>query len=239
MPRLRTICAKRASKRQRPAEYARIFDAEPFTHRPTRFGIGDAKPLRMKPASTLQPTKATPRTHDEAWEIDSSRSTLSFSLRHIIFHEIRGQFRRWGGKLLVDRNTPSNSTVDIWVDLSSVETDSTERDEQVRSAEFFDVAHFPRAIFRNRSVEASPDHIQVRGELDLHGVSHPVDVTVFFGPGATDEASPRAEYEATATINRQDFGLRWCQDFDSGGVVVGDRVALRAHVEAVRSRGPA
>jgi len=192
------------------------------------------KPETMNPATTIQPANATPQAHGEAWEIDSTRSTLRFSLRHIIFQEIRGEFRRWGGKLLIDRQTPSRSKVEIWVDLSSVETDSAERDERVRSVEFFDVVHFPRATFKNRTVDASTDHAQVRGELDLHGVSHPVDVSVFFSSTASDETSSRAEYEATATINRQDFGLRWCQDFDSGGVVVGDRITLRAHVEAVR-----
>jgi polyisoprenoid-binding protein YceI len=169
----------------------------------------------------------------ERWEIKAASSEVRFTLRHIVVHDIHGRFARWGGSLLFDRATPGLSTVRVWIDLASVDTDSKERDDHVRSAEFFDVARFPRAEFEGTSVEVGRDRVVLRGLLGLHGVWRDVELEVTPASIPTEGLVKNA-YRIRGIINRQSFGLHWNQDLDSGGVVVGDEVEIEADVEIGR-----
>jgi polyisoprenoid-binding protein YceI len=170
----------------------------------------------------------------ERWQVDSANSTLTFTLRHIVVQQIQGQFHRWGGHVAIDRDQPSLSEVEVWVDLASIDTDSVERDEHVRSPEFFDVGRFPRATFKSTSIALSDERFRVEGLLELHGIAHPVEIQVTVGEANREGDVARATFEAQGSIDRQAFGLHWNQDLDVGGVVVGDRVELRSHVTAIR-----
>ncbi|HEX2658883.1 MAG TPA: YceI family protein [Polyangia bacterium] len=172
----------------------------------------------------------------ERWEIDPERSRLTISIRHIVVHQIRGRFLRWGGTLVVNRQQPRLSSVDVWIELASISTEDTERDLHVCSAEFFDVARFPRAVFRSSEVTADGERFLVRGSLDLHGVVREVELTAnAIGTIQAPDDRERIKYSARGTLNRQDFGLHWNQDLDMGGVVVGDMVDLVAEIEALRT----
>lgn len=149
--------------------------------------------------------------------------------------EIGGCFHNWGALLLLDAEDPSRSRLTGWVDLTSIDTGSPERDAQIRSLEFFNVVHFPVAEFRSEMIAPLDAHRFVaRGPLELHGVVQPIELAVTVGPRIEDGDVVRATYEVHGTIDRQAFGLHWNQDLDVGGVVVGDRIDIRAHVEAVR-----
>ena len=170
----------------------------------------------------------------ERWQIDPANSTLTFTLRHIVVQELHGQFHRWGGRVALDRNQPSLSEVEVWVELASIDTGSVERDDHVRSAEFFDVGRFPRATFKSTSIALTEQRIRVEGILELHGTARPVEMEVTVGRETREADVARATVEASGSINRQIFGLHWNQDLDVGGVVVGDRVELLAHVALIQ-----
>lgn len=173
---------------------------------------------------------------DRDWHIDGQRSTLRFWLRHIVVQEIKGEFRRWDGTLTVDEVEPTRSSVRLWVDLASVDTGNPERDAQVRSAEFFDVDRFPRATFASTGIRL-PDggNPVVSGRLSLHGSEREVALEILRREERTDaDGNERAVYALKGRFDRRDFGLRWNQDLDIGGVVVGDQVQVEAHVEAIR-----
>jgi len=172
------------------------------------------------------------------WTIDPTRSTLRFALRHIIVHEIRGSFGHWGGTLALDEDEPPRSRVDVWVDLASVETGDPSRDEHVRSPEFFDVARFPRATFTSLEIRtAAAPMATVRGRLDLHGIGQDVDLEVVDQTQSKGvDGVERRAFTIKTRFDRRRFGLRWNQDLDVGGVVVGDMIELEARVEAVRAR---
>jgi polyisoprenoid-binding protein YceI len=173
----------------------------------------------------------------ERWEIDESRSTLAFALRHFVVGEIKGQFRRWGGALLLDPAHLGRSSLDVWIDLASLDTASAERDAHLRSPELLDIARFPRAAFRSTGValRASGDAV-VSGRLNLHGVTGDVELTIISqGTRAHDKGVLRGTYAAHGRFDRQRFGLHWNQDLDVGGIVVGDNVELTAHVELIRT----
>lgn len=174
----------------------------------------------------------------EEWLIDLDRSSLRFSLRHVVTHEIRGQFWRWGGSLVLNDDDLSKSSVHLWVDLASVDTDDVERDAQIRSPEFFDVAHFPRATFSSNEVQL-PEHANpvVKGCLALHGFIEDVDVEVTRHSRWTDaNGIERASYELRSRVDRRRFGLRWNLDLEVGGVVVGDEIEILAAVHTRRAR---
>jgi polyisoprenoid-binding protein YceI len=175
---------------------------------------------------------------DRDWHIDGERSTLRFSLRHIVVQEIKGEFRRWGGTVTADEVEPTRSSARVWVDLASVDTANAERDAQVRSVEFFDVARFPRATFATTEIRLPDDgNPVVRGRLRLHGAEREVALEIRRREERTDaDGNERAVYTLEGRFDRRDFGLRWNQDLDVGGVVVGDQVQIEAHVEAVRPR---
>jgi polyisoprenoid-binding protein YceI len=173
----------------------------------------------------------------ERWVVDLDRSSLRFSLRHLVIRQIRGQFARWGGVLFLDRIEPWLSSVQIWVDLGSIGTDEPERDAHVRSPEFLDVARFPRAEFKSDTVEISDERVMIRGRLDLHGVLHDVDLEVEPREESRDpDGQQRSRYKVKGSLDRQAFGLHWNQDLDIGGVVVGDEIQISADVEVLRLR---
>jgi polyisoprenoid-binding protein YceI len=174
----------------------------------------------------------------ERWDIDSARSSLTFNLRHIVVHQIGGRFERWGGTLYVNRRDPSLSSVHIWIDLASITTDDPERDAHVRSAEFLDVAPFPRAEFHSTDVRIADGEIVVEGSLDLHGVVRDVEMRAIAAPAGTGaDDRPRNAFTARGALDRQAFGLHWNQDLDIGGVVIGDEVEIVGHAELVHANG--
>lgn len=174
------------------------------------------------------------------WRIDGERSRLAFTLRHIVVHEIRGGFGRWGGTVELDDGDPDRSSVRVWVDLRSVDTGEPERDAHVRSPEFFDVERFPEARFASSEIRRQDGrHATIRGQLDLHGVTRDVELDVTARETWRDaRGADRMVHVVEGRLDRQQFGLRWNQDLDAGGVVLGDQIALTAHVESVREPSP-
>jgi len=173
----------------------------------------------------------------DEWRIDTRHSTLRFWLRHIVVHQIHGHFESWDGRVLVDPATPALSSVSLWIDLGSVSTDNLERDEHIRSVEFFDVGRYPRATFTSTGVRVQAHaNPVVLGRLSLHGIEQEVEVEITDQATRVDpDGHERRIYAVRAEIDRRAFGLQWNQDLDVGGVVVGDRIEIRAHVETVRA----
>lgn len=173
----------------------------------------------------------------ERWEIDGSKSKLTFALRHFVVGEIKGDFGRWGGALLLDPAHLGRSSLEVWIDLASLDTESAERDAHLRSPELLDVARFPRAEFRSTSIALRADGgAVVSGRLDLHGATRDVELTVVSRwPWAPDKGGLQGGYTVHGKFDRQTFGLHWNQDLDLGGIVVGDNVELTAHIEMIRT----
>ena len=182
----------------------------------------------------------------ERWEIDGSKSTLGFALRHLVVGEIKGEFGRWGGTLLLDPAHLGRSSLEVWIDVASVDTGDAERDAHLLSPELLDVARFPRAEFRSTVIALRTDgSAVVSGRLDLHGATRDLELTVVSRwPWAPAKGVLQGGYAVHGKFDRQAFGLHWNQDLDVGGFVVGDNVELTAHVEVIRTadtaptRGP-
>ena len=172
----------------------------------------------------------------ERWEIDSSHSSLHFSVRHLVIAKVRGTFARWSGTVQVPDGDFSQATVAVTVDASSIETGVADRDAHLKSADFFDVAANPELRFVGKRVEPRAEgEIDVVGDLTIKGTTREVVLRVEQHGQAKDPwGNVRAAFTAKTSIDRKDFGLGWNQVLETGGVVVGDRVDIEAEIQVVK-----
>ena len=172
----------------------------------------------------------------ERWEIDSSHSSLHFSVRHLVIAKVRGSFQRWSGTIQVPDGDFSKATVNVTIDASSIDTGVADRDGHLKSPDFFDAAQFPELKFVGKRVQsASGSDIDVVGDLTIKGTTREVVLRVEQHGQAKDPwGNLRAASTAKTSIDRTDFGLTYNQVLETGGVMVGDRVEIEAEIEAVK-----
>jgi polyisoprenoid-binding protein YceI len=171
------------------------------------------------------------------WQIDSAHSSAQFSVRHMAISTVRGAFSKVTGSIVFDDKDVSKSTIDVTIDANSVDTRVPDRDNDLRSEKFFDVAHYPSITFKSRKVEQlAPGKLKVTGDLTIRGTTKEVvlDVEGPTAPMKDPWGNTRTAANATTKINRQDFGVKWNATLDNGGVVVGDDVSIIIDVELVK-----
>jgi len=169
----------------------------------------------------------------ETVTIDPARSRIEFSLRHLVLSQIAGRVTRFRGTIRVDTDDLTRSSVDLVIDAASLETGDPERDQHIRSAEFLNVERYPEVRFRSRRISrAEGRRYELEGDLTIRDVTREVTIEVRDrGPDATTSPQTRGSLTARARVDRRDFGLRWNQDLDTGGVVVGDRIEVGISLE--------
>lgn len=171
------------------------------------------------------------------WTIDPVHTTMQFKVRHLMISNVKGVFERFSGNLNLDDKEITRSKVDVTIDTASLNTNIQKRDEDLRSANFFEVAKFPAMTFTSTKVEkVGSNKLKITGNLTIKGISHPIVLDV---DGLTPEIKDpwggiRRGASAATTINRRDFGLTWNKTMDNGGVVVGEEVAILLEVEFVK-----
>jgi polyisoprenoid-binding protein YceI len=172
----------------------------------------------------------------ERWEIDSSHSSVHFSVRHLVIAKVRGSFTRWSGTVQVPEGDFSKATVAVTIDASSIDTGVADRDTHLKSADFFDAAQYPELRFVGKRVQPrSGADIDVVGDLTIKGITREVVLRVEQHGQAKDPwGNLRTAFSAKTSIDRKDFGLTWNQVLETGGVMVGDRVEIEAEIQAVK-----
>lgn len=168
------------------------------------------------------------------WNIDTTHSHIDFSVRHMGFSTVRGRFREFSGFLEADENNQPQR-LEVTIDTSSIDTGVADRDNHLRSADFFDAETHPQITFKSTSIESKGgNRYAITGDLDMHGVSKPVTFDV---EGAEPISDPyglqRAAASGTAELNRKDWGLTWNQILEAGGVMVSETVKLSFEAEIV------
>ena len=182
-------------------------------------------------------TGTTQALRPTQWQIDPAHSAAHFSVRHLMISNVRGEFGKVAGSVEIDPSDPTKSTVEVTVDVSSINTREPQRDEHLRSADFLDVANHPTITFRSKKITPSgPDHFKMTGDLTIRGVTREVTFDVDGpGPAVKDPwGNVRTGVSATAKINRKDFGLVWNALTEAGGVVVGDEVSITFDAELIQ-----
>jgi len=171
------------------------------------------------------------------WNLDAAHSSINFSIRHMVFAKVRGRFGTYSGTIELDDGDLTRSRVDATIDAASIDTGTAQRDAHLRSPDFFDVEKFPQLRFRSSRIEqVDADHYRVTGELTIRDVTREVTLDVeLSGRGKDPWGNERFGFIAKTAIDRKDFGLKWNQVLEAGGVLVGDRVDVELDVQAVKA----
>jgi polyisoprenoid-binding protein YceI len=172
-----------------------------------------------------------------SWQIDPNHSAAQFAVRHLAISTVRGAFTKVSGTVQLDDKDITKSSVDVTIDTASVDTRVEARDKDLRSDHFFDVEKYPTITFKSTKVEqVEAGKLKVTGDLTIHGVTKQavLDVEGPTAPVKDPWGNQRAAVNATTKINRQDYGMKWNTKMDTGGLVVGDDVAITIDAEMVQ-----
>ena len=193
-----------------------------------------AASLGVSPSLAQMPKSAVPVTKVSTWQIDPAHSELTFRIRHLV-SRVQGTFNEWGGTLVGNPENLAGGSVEVAIKTTSIDTNNERRDDHLRSADFFDAATYPTITFRSRKVDLQDKKIRVTGDLAMHGVTKPVVLDgQLTGLGLDARGKQRIGFEASTTINRHDFGVKWNRAAEGGGVVLGDDVEIAIVVAAVQ-----
>jgi len=167
---------------------------------------------------------------------DLAHSSVDFSVRHMVFAKVRGGFKKFNADVTIDDKTNVPVSVKAVIDADSIDTMNADRDGHLKSADFLDAAQFPTITFESTSVSGKPGSLSIAGNLTIHGVTRPVTLAAqFAGEGKDPWGNERVVYEASAKINRKDFGLTWNQTLETGGVLVGEDIEITITLELIRA----
>lgn len=168
----------------------------------------------------------------DTYTIDGSHSDVSFQVRHIV-SQVRGQFDTFEGTVVMDSETPENSSVNFVIDAASINTHNDDRDAHLRGEDFFDVEKHPKITFESASVrKVSEGKYQVVGTLTMHGVSKEITLPVeFFGAAKDPWGGTRAGFGVSTTLDRKTYDINWNTALDQGGFVLGDEIKIEINLE--------
>ena len=171
------------------------------------------------------------------WNIDPSHTQATFTVRHMVISNVKGEFQSTKGVVKIDDKDLAKSMVDVTIDAASIHTREDKRDAHLRSPDFFDVERYPTITFKSTKVEkAGGDRYKVTGDLTMHGVTKPVVLDAALTPqvkGMMGEV--RRGAQATTRVNRQDYGLKWNKTIEAGPLV-GDDVAIEINAELIKAQ---
>ncbi len=167
-----------------------------------------------------------------AWVIDPIHSDVGFTVRHLM-SKVRGQFREFEGALVIADN-PFESSVSATIDLNSIDTRNQDRDNHLRSSDFFSVETHPKMTFHSTSLREDDGELIVTGDLTIKDVTKPVDLKLeYLGAGTDPYGNSRVGFEATTTISRKNWGVNFNVPLEGDKVMIGDKVEIVLSIEAV------
>jgi polyisoprenoid-binding protein YceI len=178
-----------------------------------------------------------------SWAIDPAHTQVEFGVKHMMFTTVRGQFSEFEGTVHLNEESPEEPSVEVTIDAASIDTGVQDRDDHLRSGDFFDVERFPEITFRSTSVSGDPSEggeLEIVGDLTIRDVTRKVTLEGRFeGTGTDPWGGSRAGFSATTEIDRRDFDLTWNQALETGGVLVGHDISITLQVQAVLQEEPA
>jgi polyisoprenoid-binding protein YceI len=167
------------------------------------------------------------------WNVDSVHSEVGFSVRHMMVSKVRGKFTKYDAEIVTGEN-PLESSVTASIDLNSIDTGNPDRDNHLRSADFFEVEKYPTMTFRSTGIRPNGADFILDGELTLKGVTKTVSLNLELGGFGPDPyGGTRAGFTATGEIVRSEFHVDFNAALETGGFVVSDKVSLHFEIEAV------
>jgi len=181
-------------------------------------------------------------TRTRSWELDAAHSSVEFSVKHMMMTTVRGRFKQVSATLTADEEHPEGCCVEVTLEVASLDTGVAERDAHLRSVDFFDAERYPQITFKSKHLDgnfARPgDRFQMVGDLTIGDTT--IEVTLdceFAGRGQDPWGKERAGFTARGEIDRREWGLKWNQAIETGGVLVANKVHIEAEVQFVGQAG--
>ena len=181
-------------------------------------------------------TRTLTKPEARTWAIDPAHTRLGFVARHLVASKVRGSFESFAGTIEVADDL-TESKVDVSIDTASVTTGATDRDNHLRSADFFDVENFPTMRFESTEIKDLGDgSFEINGNLTIRNITKPVTLdTVYLGIISDPWGNGKAMLEATTRINREDWGFTWNAPLETGGVLVSKEITIELEVQAAKA----
>lgn len=171
------------------------------------------------------------------YTLDTAHSRIGFVARHAMVTKVRGAFGEFTGAVRADGADPSKSTVNVTIDVKSIDTGNADRDGHLRSNDFLEMDEYPQITFVSTAVSQSGDTMfEITGDLTIKGVTRSVAIPFEFAGAAKDPfGNERIGFEGSIAINRKDYGITWNAALETGGVLVSDKITLEFDISAVKS----
>jgi polyisoprenoid-binding protein YceI len=190
--------------------------------------------------NTTQTTQGTQSQSSTAakYTLDASHSSATFSVRHLMISNVRGEFQKLSGSAVYDPSKPAATKLEATIEVASINTREPQRDAHLKSADFFDAEKFPTITFVSKRATPKGDGLEVVGDLTIHGTTREVALEVSdITPEHKDPwGNLRIGATASTKIKRSDFGMTWNAALEAGGVLVGDEVKIHLEVELLKGK---
>jgi polyisoprenoid-binding protein YceI len=167
------------------------------------------------------------------WAIDPMHSEVQFKVKHLVISTVSGFFKSFEGSLESDNDNFEDANISFALNIDSIDTNQSQRDEHLKSAEFFDAAQYPQITFKSTSFKKTDeDEFELTGDLTIKGITKSVKLTAEYG-GSTNDfyGNTKAGFEVTGKINRKEFGLTWDGVTEAGSIVVGEDIKLIINIQ--------
>jgi polyisoprenoid-binding protein YceI len=173
----------------------------------------------------------------EIYTVDANHTTVEFAINHMVIAKVKGTFHEFEGTIRYDEQNFKDWSIQGAIQVKSIDTGNMERDNHLRSADFFDVEKYPQITFQSKNIVKKGDGYIVVGTFTLHGVAKEVKIPFKITGAIKDPyGNERLGLEAALTINRQDYGLTWNKTLETGQLIVGNDVEINLYVEAIKAK---
>jgi polyisoprenoid-binding protein YceI len=171
-----------------------------------------------------------------SYTIDPAHSRIGFVARHAMVTKVRGSFNRFDGAVSVDAEKPEQSSVDLTIEVDSIDTRNPDRDGHLRTNDFLDVANHPTITFRSTGASFDGESVELTGDLTVRGVTQRITIPFSFEGAAVDPfGNQRLGFEGQYAISRKDYGITWNAALETGGVLVSDKIVLEFEISLVKN----
>ncbi len=171
----------------------------------------------------------------QIWKIDPLHSSIQFAANHWVVDEVVGQFNEYDATLITSKDDFSDATLEATINIQSIDTDNERRDTHLRSVDFFYVEKYPEMRFNSKTVEQiDVKTYNITGDLTIRGITKTVVFKSIYGGMITDPlGKTRSDWQASTTINRFDFGLKWDETIETGGLIVGKEIRIKLDAQFI------
>jgi polyisoprenoid-binding protein YceI len=169
------------------------------------------------------------------WIIDPTHSEVGFKVKHMMFTNVSGKFNSYDADITTENDDFTKSQISFSANISSIDTNNADRDNHLKSADFFDAENHPKLTFVSSSLTKSGDSYELTGDLSLHGITKSVKLEAEVSPTLKDPwGNTKVALNISGKINRKDWGLNWNSALETGGVLVGEDVKLNIELQLLK-----